>query len=257
VGNLRARFPEAVGGKLGDAGSGELSLISFRNDSGTSMSFTTVAIAGVSSEVGKTTLLCELLREFPGWEAIKMTRGHYRSCGKDPHACCVSHLLGDAPLVRSGFQQTYADDKDTGRYWDAGARNVHWVIVTDAQVERGIGLALERVHAPGVLIEGNSFLRFIDVDFAVLVTSGAHSRIKGSVRWAFQKASAAYLLDQGDTNPRESVELLNTRFGRVNPNRSLPTHSPRDFSTLVERIKQVHSAHGHVSVPGGVQGEHS
>src|SRR5882724_13474403 len=63
------------------------------------MKCTKVAVAGVSSEVGKTTLLCELLREFPGWEAIKMTRGHYRSCGKDPHACCVSHLLGDEPLI--------------------------------------------------------------------------------------------------------------------------------------------------------------
>jgi molybdopterin-guanine dinucleotide biosynthesis protein len=248
VGNLRVRFPEAIGGKLGDAGSGELSPVSIRNNSGASMSFTTVAIAGVSSEVGKTTLLCELLREFPGWEAIKMTRGHYRSCGKDPHACCVSHLLGDEPLVRSGFQQTYADDKDTGRYWDAGARNVHWVIVTDDQVERGIQLALERVNAQGVLIEGNSFLRFIDVDFAVLVTGGAHSKIKGSVRWAFQKASAVYLLDQGDTNPQESVELLNTRFGRIGLNRSLPAYAPRDFPILVERIKQAHSAHGHASV---------
>ncbi len=166
------------------------------------MSLTKVAIAGVSSEVGKTTLLCELLREFPGWEAIKMTRGHYRSCGKDPHGCCVSHLLGDEPLVRSGFQQTYASDKDTGRYWDAGATNVHWVIVTNEQVERGIELALERVRAPGVLIEGNSFLRFIDVDFAVLVTGSADTKIKSSARWAFQKASAVYLFDQtNQTSP--------------------------------------------------------
>jgi hypothetical protein len=220
------------------------------------MNFTTVAIAGVSSEVGKTTLLCELLREFPEWEAIKMTRGHYRSCGKDPHACCVSHLLGREPLVRSGFQQTYADDKDTGRYWDAGARNVHWVIVTDDQVERGIRLALARVNAPGVLIEGNSFLRFIDVDFAVLVTSGAHSKIKGSVRWAFQKASAAYLHDQGATSAQESVELLNTRFGRVGLNRSLPAYAPGDFAILVEHIKQVHSVRRHVSIAGRAQGEH-
>jgi molybdopterin-guanine dinucleotide biosynthesis protein len=226
--------------------------IAMQNNSGESMSFTTVAIAGVSSEVGKTTLLCKLLREFSGWEAIKMTRGHYRSCGKDPHSCCVSHLLTDAPLVRSGFQQTYADDKDTGRYWDAGARNVHWVIVTDDQVERGIELALERVNAPGVLIEGNSFLRFINVDFAVLVTGGAHSRIKGSVRWAFQKASAAYLLNQGDTSPQESVELLNTRFSRIGLNSSLPTYAPRDFPILVERIKQVHTARGHVSIAGKV-----
>src|SRR6266446_3321212 len=140
------------------------------NISGESMSFTTVAISGFTSEVGKTTLLCELLRAFPGWEAIKMTRGHYRSCGKDPHACCVSHLLEDKPVIRSGRAGTYALGKDTGRYWDAGASNVHWAIVTDDQVENGIKLALGQVHAPGVFIEGNSFLEFLDVDLGVMVT---------------------------------------------------------------------------------------
>jgi hypothetical protein len=120
------RRSEAGAGELGDKG---IAAIGIRNIFEETMSFTKVAIAAVSSEVGKTTLLCELLREFPGWEAIKMTRGHCRSCGKDPHACCVSHLLGDEPLVRSGFQKTYASDKDTGRYWDAGAANVHWVVV--------------------------------------------------------------------------------------------------------------------------------
>ena len=206
------------------------------------MSFTKVAIAGISSEIGKTTLLCDLLREFPGWEAIKMTRGHYRSCGKDPHACCVSHLLGDEPLVRSGFRQTYASDKDTGRYWDAGAANVHWVVVTDHQVEHGIELALERVKAPGVLIEGNSFLRFIDVDSAVLVTGGADTKIKSSARWAFQKASAVYLFDQtNQTSPNETVELLNKKFGPVGLKRSLPAYATSDFPNLVEFIKQVHS----------------
>lgn len=218
------------------------------------MSFTKVAIAGVSSEVGKTTLLCELLREFRGWEAIKMTRGHYRSCGKDPHACCVSHLLGDEPLVRSGFQQTYASDKDTGRYWDAGAANVHWVIVTNEQVERGIELALERVKAPGVLIEGNSFLRFVDVDFAVLVTGGVDTNIKSSARWPFEKASAVYLVDgTNQISPSESVEILNSKFGSMGRENSLEPKSPAhvgkpvppafgtsDFPRLVEQINQVH-----------------
>src|ERR671933_374898 len=110
---------------------------------------TTVAIGGFSSEVGKTTLVCELLRHLPGWEAVKLTRGHYRSCGKDPHACCVSHLLGDQPLVISERARTRTPGKDTGRYWDAGASNVHWLIATSQQVEGGIKQALARVHAPG------------------------------------------------------------------------------------------------------------
>jgi hypothetical protein len=219
------------------------------------MSFTRVAIAGVSSEVGKTTLLCDLLREFPGWEAIKMTRGHYRSCGKDPHSCCVSHLLGEEPLVRSGFQKTYASDKDTGRYWDAGAANVHWVIVTNEQVQRGIELALERVKAPGVLIEGNSFLRYIDVDFAVLVTGGPDTKIKSSARWAFEKASAVYLFDETrSTSPAETVNL-NSRFSMSGLHS--PTHTRKDLPKLVDQIRQVHSQHQHHSIHQNIQGERS
>src|SRR4029077_120910 len=147
---------------------------------------------GFCSDSGKTTLMCELLRAFPGWEAIKMTRGHYRSCGKNPHACCVSHLLEDKPVIRSGRSATYALGKDTGRYWDAGASNVHWAIVTDDQVENGIKLALGQVQAPGVFIEGNSFLEFLDVDFAVMVTRAEGGKIKASARRALRKSDALY-----------------------------------------------------------------
>ena len=42
----------------------------------------------------------------------------------------------------SGRELTYSPGKDTGRYWDAGAANVHWVIATDEQVEDGIKKAL-------------------------------------------------------------------------------------------------------------------
>src|ERR687894_3074708 len=119
------------------------------------MTLTKVAVGGFASNTGKTTIVCELLRALPGWEAVKVTRGHYRSCGKSAHACCVSHLLSDEPLVRSGREDTYTPGKDTGRYWDAGASNVHWAIVTDAQVGRGFGLALARVKAEGVFVEGN------------------------------------------------------------------------------------------------------
>ncbi len=154
---------------------------------------TIVAVGGFASDVGKTTLMCRLLKSLPAWEAIKTTRGHYRSCGKDPHACCVSHLLGDEPVVRSGRVQTYAPGKDTGRYWDAGAKNVHWMIATEHQVEKGINQALDRVRSEGVIIEGNSFTQFVDVDYLIMVAHGNDLKIKGSARRALSKASALYL----------------------------------------------------------------
>lgn len=157
-----------------------------------------IGIGGYTSNVGKTTLVCELLAAFPGWEAIKTTRGHYRSCGKDPHACCVSHLLAAEPVVRSGREATYALGKDTGRYWDAGAANVHWLIATDDQVEAGIKQSLARVQSEGVFVEGNSFAQFVDVDFFVMVRRADETKIKKSARQVLDEADEIYVSDTDD-----------------------------------------------------------
>ena len=154
-----------------------------------------IGIGGYTSNVGKTTLVCELLKAFPGWEAIKTTRGHYRSCGKDPKACCVSHLLSEEPLVRSGRAETYELGKDTGRYWDAGASNVHWLICTDNQVEEGIKQALARVKSPGVFVEGNSFSEFVNTDHFVMVRQASNEKIKSSARRLMDRATAIYISD--------------------------------------------------------------
>lgn len=163
--------------------------------------------------------MCDLLRALPGWEAIKTTRGHYRSCGKDPHACCVSHLLQNKPVVQSGRDLTYSPGKDTGRYWDAGATNVHWVIATNAQVDDGIKQAIGRVRAPGVLVEGNSFTQYVDPDFFIVVARPDNLKIKPTVRRALSRLSAAYLsseTDNGDAGDRQGVsEFIGKSNGKT------------------------------------------
>ncbi len=218
-----------------------------------------VAVGGFTSEVGKTTLLCEILRALPGWEAIKMTRGHYRSCGKDPHACCVSHLLSDEPVIRSGRAQTYAPGKDTGRYWDAGASNVHWVIVTDEQVEQGIRRALERVEAPGVLIEGNSFLEFVDVDFAVMVARASGGKVKASARRALRKSSALYLSDEGDGSltARERFAAWSDEPMYRELLGSLPVYTSTDLPQLIGRLKSLRPTSVRVGAPDSHANPHS
>ena len=137
--------------------------------------------------------MCELLRRLPDWEAIKLTRGHYRSCGRDPAGCCVSDLLRDDPVIRSGREGNYQVGKDTGLFWEAGASNVHWVIVKDGQVESGIREALARVRSAGVLIEGNSFLDYVSPDLAVMCARSDGGTVKPSGRRALTKSDVLYV----------------------------------------------------------------
>src|SRR5436190_5816376 len=165
-----------------------------------------VAVSGLSSNTGKTTLVCELIRRLPGWEAIKITRGHYRSCGKDPSGCCVSDLLREEPLIRSGREANYEKGKDTGRFWDAGAANVHWVIVGEDQVERGINEALARVKSTGVIVERNSFLDYIEADFAITCARAGENKMKTSARRTLAKADALFLSTIDDSDRASAIE---------------------------------------------------
>ncbi|HEV8426679.1 MAG TPA: hypothetical protein VGQ41_02120 [Pyrinomonadaceae bacterium] len=187
-----------------------------------------IGVGGFNSDVGKTTLMCELLQWFPDWEAIKTTRGHYRSCGKDPHACCVSHLLSEEPLVRSGRAETYEPGKDTGRYWDAGAANVHWLIATDNQVENGIKEALSRVKSRGVFVEGNSFAQFVNTDHFVMVRRADNDKMKTSARRTINRVTAIYVSDLAGEVDNKNDYL---------PTAETPLFTPSSLFSLVSYLK--------------------
>lgn len=199
-----------------------------------------VAVSGFSSNVGKTTLVCELLHRLPGWEAIKLTRGHYRSCGRDPAGCCVSDLLRDEPVIRSGREANYQIGKDTGRFWDAGAANVHWVIVKDEQVERGIKEALARVETEGVLIEGNSFLDYVAPDLAVMCARSDGGKVKPSARRALMKSDLLYLssLDADAALARKQFEAWRASLSIDLDFNGIPVFTREDLPRFISRIYQ-------------------
>ena len=201
-----------------------------------------IGVGGFSSDTGKTTLMCDLLRAFPGWEAIKTTRGHYRSCGKDPHTCCVSHLLSDQPVIRSGHLETYAPGKDTGRYWDAGAANVHWLIATDNQVDRGIKETLRRVNSEGVFIEGNSFSEYVSVDAMIMMVRESQSSVKRSAKRALSNTTALFVWRDvtEDSQPNEIVTSIlggNDELLALVPR--IPCYTADSFSELVFSLKKL------------------
>lgn len=204
-----------------------------------------VAVSGLSSNTGKTTLVCELLQRLPGWEAIKLTRGHYRSCGKDPNGCCVSDLLRDEPLIRSGREENYEAGKDTGRFWDAGAVNVHWVIVGEDQVEDGIKTALSRVKTEGVVVEGNSFLDYVSADYSIMCARAGGGTAKPSARRGLPKANALYLssLDADGSTARAQFNEWRASLS-IDLNIDLnfdgrPVFTQEDIPLMIEHIREI------------------
>ena len=189
--------------------------------------------------------MCDLLQHLTGWEAIKLTRGHYRSCGKDPQGCCVSDLIRDEPLIRSGREENYENGKDTGRFWDAGAAAVHWVIANDEQVEDGIVQALARVESAGVLVEGNSFLDYVAADFAITCARAGENKLKTSARRTLAKADALYLSTIDDCD----AETARTRFDEWRAGLSidlnldgLPLFTGGEIPLILECIRERHES---------------
>ena len=202
-----------------------------------------VAVSGFSSNVGKTTLVCELLKRLPGWEAIKLSRGHYRSCGKDPIACCVSDLIGAEPVVRSGREANYERGKDTGRFWDVGATNVHWTIVSDEQVEQGISEAISRVRAPGVVVEGNSFLQYVHADLAIMCARSEGGKVKPSAREALRQSDVLYLSTLNEpTSAKQEFEQWRARLPIDLQLDRLPIVTIEDLPQLVGMIQNARPA---------------
>ena len=156
--------------------------------------------------------------------------------------CCVSDLLEDEPVIRSGRELTYSPGKDTGRYWDAGSVNVHWVIATDTQVAAGIKNAVGRVKASGVFIEGNSFTEYIDPDFFVMVIRPDDLRVKATARSALSRASAFYFSREAGPGDREdfSAVLGQANVGVINQN--LPVFTPRSLPALIARLREITAA---------------
>ena len=205
---------------------------------------TLISISGLASNVGKTKLVCDLLQQHSGWEAIKVSRGHRRSCGKSPQACCISPMLGDEPRILSGRAETFAQGKDTGRYWHSGASNVHWVICTGEQVEEGIKIALDRVQAEGVFVEGTSILKYISVDYAIMVSDPLVSDIKSSAVGVMGKVDAVFV--SGDEPPESfSQEFRNRLLRRGAKLGDASFYFERDFDLLVDDIRKIHAARFH------------
>jgi molybdopterin-guanine dinucleotide biosynthesis protein len=200
---------------------------------------TIVSISGFASDAGKTTVVCRLLQSAPGWEAIKVSRGDYESCRNDPKVCCASEDPERHAHILSDPNATKVPGKDTGRYWEAGASAVQWLIASDGQIEAGIRTALGRVRAQGVFIEGGSFLKYIAPDYSLMVAAMGADDIKQSSVQLLARMDGLLLTDVGAEPAAASRfrEMLVRRGVHL----ELPLYLESDLPLIGAAVQQVHA----------------
>lgn len=182
----------------------------------TGMSFL-LCVTGAMSNVGKTSLIEDLLPKLPGsWGVCKVTLCRIEENHRCPHGkdttCGVCNEDLDDFIIEEAEKVLETEGKDTWRYKQAGAERVLWVRARPAYVETAVSKAVEKLSGlNGILFEGNNALAVLEPDLAVMV-------LGKPVKY---KASAKKILDRvqltgqaGDSVfQQEIISRISAAFG--------------------------------------------
>jgi hypothetical protein len=143
-----------------------------------------VVIGGHSRNIGKTSVMAALIREFAalGWTAVKITQYGHGVCSHDGHACDCAPREHPFALTE---ERNPRGRGDTSRYLAAGARQSLWLRVRDGQLGPALPLLMRRVsRAAWVIIESNSIMEFINPLLYIVVLDPSCADFKASAaRW--------------------------------------------------------------------------
>jgi molybdopterin-guanine dinucleotide biosynthesis protein len=155
-----------------------------------------LCVTGAMSNVGKTTLIEDLLPKLPGsWGVCKVSLCRVEENHRCPHGkdttCGVCNEDLDDYIIEESRQVLETEGKDTWRYKQAGAARVLWVRTRPEYLHDAVSKAVDRLSdLEGVVFEGNNALAVLEPDLAVMALGvPAGSRVK-------YKASAKKILDR-------------------------------------------------------------
>jgi molybdopterin-guanine dinucleotide biosynthesis protein len=152
-----------------------------------------VSVCGAASNAGKTWLCEQILRGLCAdgrrTLALKVTRTHLGDCPRGVTGCGTCDSLEGAFEIVRDPARLDVRGKDTGRYCEAGADRVLWLLVHPLAVRAALLAVLAEVPGGSVLVaEGNSFRDYASADVSLLALSAG-----GGL-----KPSAEHVLDRVD-----------------------------------------------------------
>ena len=156
-----------------------------------------VTVSGAQKGVGKTALAEILLKNLPGFAAIKITMTDlYTSVSEDERDIMIP-------------------DTDTFRMKKSGAEKVVWIKATEKLLQDAMEQALGKIsNHKGVLIEGNSILEYINPTLAFFVVNSSIDNMKPSRIRALKKADICVI---NQKNGSAFNDVMLEKIKSINP----------------------------------------
>ncbi len=168
-----------------------------------------MVIGGHTRNIGKTQLVCDVIRAFPQthWIAGKITQYGHGVCAQNAENC------GCAPYEHScAFDwETRADTgTDSARFLASGAQRSFWLRTKQGFLAEGMPLLRDALQdsapVPGqepsvLIVESNSLLQFLNPSLYFAVIDPAQEDFKESAQVALDRADALVLRGSVDASP--------------------------------------------------------
>ena len=171
-----------------------------------------VVVGGNTRNIGKTTLVCDIIRALPQcqWTAVKITQYGHSACAQEGGDCRCAPANPACPFALD--EQLEADTTDTGRYLAAGAKHSYWLRTRAGLLAEGLPALREvMAQAKNVVIESNSIMQFIRPDLYLAVVDRSSGDFKTSAKKALTLADLQvnpHQLPQAVARVRELAEAV-------------------------------------------------
>jgi hypothetical protein len=164
-----------------------------------------IVIGGHTRSIGKTQLVCDVIRAFPekNWIAGKITQYGHGVCAQNGENCdCAPDEHGYA----ISWESSAETGTDSSRFLAAGAQRSFWLRTKQGFLAAGLPLLREALsetvrdstsEPPTLILESNSVLQFVQPSLYFAVIDSRREDFKDSARVVLDRADALVLRGGG------------------------------------------------------------
>ncbi|HSY30605.1 MAG TPA: hypothetical protein VLA42_01330 [Verrucomicrobiae bacterium] len=208
-----------------------------------------IVVGGHTRSIGKTQLVCDVIRAFPeeNWIAGKITQYGHGVCAKNGENCSCAP---DEHSYAISWEKSATTGTDSSRFLAAGAQCSFWLRTKQGFLAEGLPLlreALADLHPtnasepPTLILESNSVLQFVQPSLYFAVIDPSRDDFKDSARIVLDRADVLVLRGASESNDAPPSEASWMKLPRQLLNQTPSVHQkegdplPLPLQVLIRR----------------------